>query len=350
MKTIRVGIIGFGLSGKIFHARVIQSMPGFSIASVVSSRADEVQEELPGAQVLSNAEQIFADSTIDLVVIATPNEFHAPLATQALSAGKHVVVEKPFVVSSAEGRVLVECAKHSRRLLSVFHNRRWDNGFLTLRDLMQKNELGTIYQYEARYERFRPTARNDRWREQPKAGSGVLFDLGSHLLDQVLVLFGKPQGLYCELVTQKPNSTVDDYFHILLDYHALRVSLRAGGMVSVPGAVLEVHGDKGSFIKRGLDPQEEALKAGASPSTTPDWGLDSDVAHLYRSSVQGAATEAPLNTIPGSYQHFYEGVYQSIVHNQPALVSAEEALTVIELIEACMKSSQERRYVTLERA
>ncbi len=214
---------------------------------------------------------------------------------------------------------------------------------------MQKNELGTIYQYEARYERFRPTARNDRWREQPKAGSGVLFDLGSHLLDQVLVLFGKPQGLYCELVAQKPKSTVDDYFHILLDYHALRVSLRAGAMVSVPGAVLEVHGDKGSFIKRGLDPQEEALKAGASPSTTADWGLDNDRAHLYRSSVQGAATEAPLVTIPGSYQRYYEGVYQSIVHHQPPLVSAEEALTVIELIEACMKSSRERRYVTLER-
>jgi len=347
MKKIRVGVIGFGLSGKVFHARVLSSVPGFELATVVTSRAKEVREEFPATGVVSSAQELLDDPSIDLVVITTPNELHAPLAVSALEAGKHVVVEKPFVVTSAEGRAVVECAKRMNRVLSVYHNRRWDNGFLTLRRAIDEGRLGKIYLYEARFERFRPTTRSERWREQPHGGSGVLFDLGSHLIDQALSLFGKPQGVYCDLAAQRPGSVVDDYFHVLMDYGDLRVVLASGCVVGVPGPVLSVHGDKGTFIKRSLDPQEDALKEGLSPDTVDSWGLDGDEAQLFVSSETGVATPLPYPTIPGSYHHFYEGVYSAIVEGAASPVSGDDGVAVIEIVEACLRSNTERRWVAL---
>lgn len=347
MKTIRVGIIGFGLSGRVFHARVLKSVPGFELAAVVTSRADEVRDEFPAATVVASADRLFEDPNIDLVVITTPNELHAPLAMRALEAGKHVVVEKPFVVTSADGRAVVACANRMKRVLSVYHNRRWDNGFLTLRRAIDEGRLGKIYLYEARFERFRPTTRSERWREQPHGGSGVLFDLGSHLIDQALSLFGKPRGVYCDLAAQRPGAVVDDYFHVLMDYVDLRVVLASGCVVGVPGPVLSVHGDKGTFIKRSLDPQEDALKEGLSPDTVDSWGLDGDEAQLFVSSETGVATPLPYPTIPGSYHQFYEGVYSAIVEGSASPVSGDAGVAVIEIVEACLRSNAERRWVAL---
>jgi scyllo-inositol 2-dehydrogenase (NADP+) len=233
------------------------------------------------------------------------------------------------------------------RVLSVYHNRRWDNGFLTLRRAIDEGHLGKIYLYEARFERFRPTTRSERWREQPHGGSGVLFDLGSHLIDQALSLFGKPQGVYCDLAAQRPGSVVDDYFHVLMDYGDLRVVLASGCVVGVPGPVLSVHGDKGTFIKRSLDPQEDALKEGLSPDAVVSWGLDGDEAQLFVSSETGVATPLPYPTIPGSYHQFYEGVYSAIVEGAAPPVSGDDGVAVIEIVEACLCSNKERRWVSL---
>ena len=345
MKTVRVAIIGFGLSGRMFHARVMRSVPGFEIVTVVTSRENEVREEMPHAAVVGCEDLVFQDPNIDLVVVTTPNELHAPLALRALEAGKHVVVEKPFSVNAAEGQAVVDCAKRMNRVLSVYHNRRWDNGFLTLREALESGHLGTVYEYEARFERFRPVVKGERWREQERAGSGVLYDLGSHLIDQAVSLFGKPRGVYCDLAAQRPGGVVDDYFTLLLDYDALRVVLRSGCIVGVPGPVLVAHGDKGTFIKQELDPQENALKAGKTPNNSEPWGLDGDNAQLFAVSADGTRTARPITTIPGSYHRFYAELHAAITSGSPAPVPPEDAVTVIRIIEACLRSSREKRWI-----
>ncbi|MEY4667817.1 MAG: hypothetical protein RL518_516 [Pseudomonadota bacterium] len=345
MKKIRTAIIGFGLSGRVFHARVIRSVPGFEIATVVSSREDEVRNEVPHAAVVGAEDAVFQDPSIDLVVVATPNESHAPLAMRALEAGKHVVVEKPFSVTAAEGEAVVACAKRVQRVLSVYHNRRWDNGFLTLRESIESGYLGAVSLYEARFERFRPIVKGERWREQARGGSGVLYDLGSHLIDQAVCLFGTPRGVYCDLTAQRPGAVVDDYFAVLLDYGALRVVLKSGCIVGVPGPVLVAHGDKGSFIKQELDPQEEALKAGKTPENSEAWGLDDDGARLFALNSEGVRTARPVATIPGSYHRFYAEMYAAITSGSPPPVPPEDAVSVLRIIEACLQSSRERRWV-----
>jgi scyllo-inositol 2-dehydrogenase (NADP+) len=341
MKRIKTAIIGFGLSGKVFHSRVLQSLPEFEIASIVTSRVAEVQEELPAARVVSSAQEILADTSIDLVVVATPNREHAPLAIEALSAGKHVVVEKPFTVSSTEARKLVECAASATRVLSVFHNRRWDNGFLTLKRELMAGTLGTLYQYEAHFDRFRPQVNHSRWRERAEDGSGILYDLGSHLIDQAFHLFGYPRGLYCEIRAQRQDAATDDYFTILLDYDPLQVTLRAGSIVGIPGPVLQAHGDRGSFLKKALDPQEDALRAGKRPENTVGvWGLDGDSAQVYQVDKGGTLQQVECETTPGAYHDFYRGVFKAITEGAPAPVSPVDAVAVIELIEACAASAK----------
>jgi scyllo-inositol 2-dehydrogenase (NADP+) len=347
MQNIRAAIIGFGLSGRVFHAQVLRSLPGFEIAAVVSSRVSEVRDSIPSARVVSSEAEVFHDPTIDLVIITTPNELHAPLAIRALEAGKHVVVEKPFSVTAAEGQAVVDCAKRMNRVLSVYHNRRWDNGFLTLREALESGQLGTVYSYEARFERFRPVVKVERWREQEKGGSGVLYDLGSHLIDQAVCLFGAPRGVYCDLAMQRAGAVVDDYFTVLLDYGALRVVLRSGCIVGVPGPVLVAHGDKGTFRKQELDPQEEALKAGRTPESSDSWGLDGDNATFFAVSADGTRTQQSIRTIPGSYHRFYAELHAAITSGASAPVPPEDAVTVIRIIEASLKSSRERRWVEI---
>jgi scyllo-inositol 2-dehydrogenase (NADP+) len=346
MKHIKTAIIGFGLSGKVFHARVLRALPQFVITSVVSSRVEEVREEVPEARVVASVNEVLADDSVDLVIVATPTGQHARLARQALEAGKHVVVEKPFTVSSREARDVVESAERVGKVLSVFHNRRWDNGFLTLKRELQAGSLGKLCQYEARFDRFRPQVNPGRWREQAGDGSGILYDLGSHLIDQALHLFGRPSGVYCDVYAQREGATADDYFIILFDYGSLRVTLRAGSVVGIPGPVLQAHGARGSFIKRTLDPQEEALKLGKCPSALGDmWGLDGDGVELHQVDAAGNLKQVECRTERGDYSAYYRGIFKSIVEGAPIPVSPCDGLAVIELIEACALSAREGRRV-----
>lgn len=340
MKEMKVGLVGFGFSGSTFHAPVIESVQGLTITKVVSSNPEKVIEQFPEMKVVASIDELLNDREIELVIITTPNEFHFPMGKKALEAGKHVVIEKPFTVSVEEGEQLIQIAKNHDRLLSVYHNRRYDNDFLTIQQLIKEEEIGTVTSYEAHYDRYSAEV-HDRWREQDKKGSGILFDLGSHLIDQALILFGEPEAVYADVLTQREAGITDDYFHLVLHYGKRRVILHAGSLVKKHGPRYQIHGIKGSFVKWGIDPQEEALKKGGLPGDER-WGKD-------ESDQYGVLTkddrDRVIPTIPGSYQTYYIELHRAICEQSSAPVRAREALTVIKVIELALKSSEEKKLV-----
>ncbi|CAM3188373.1 oxidoreductase [Paenibacillus lupini] len=342
MNKVNVGLVGFGLSGQVFHAPIIQSIDGMDIVKVVSSNPDKAAQYLPNAAVVASLDNLLSDESIDLVIITSPNQTHYPFAKQALLAGKHVVVEKPFVITSEEAEDLIETAKQQNKKLSVYQNRRWDNDFLTVKSLIASGELGDIASYETHYDRYRPQV-SDRWREQAGPGSGMLYDLGAHLIDQALHLFGKPVSVYADLFAQRTGSEVVDYFHLVLTYENMRVILHSGSLVMQHGPRFQVHGSQGTFIKYGLDSQEETLRKGGLPGQ-PAWGKDR--VEWYGEltlMADGKAETSKVETHQGSYERFYEGMFQAITDNKPVPVAAEDARNTIRVIELAMQSSAEKR-------
>ncbi|WP_273831772.1 oxidoreductase [Guptibacillus sedimenti] len=338
MREVKVGLVGFGFSGATFHAPVIEAVEGLTISTVVSSNADKVHRSFPEVNVVSSMEELLTDEEIELVIITTPNEFHFPMAKQALEAGMHVVLEKPFTVSVEEGERLIAVAEEGDRLLSVYHNRRYDSDFLTIQQLIKEERLGSVITYEAHYDRYRAEVR-DRWREQDKKGSGILFDLGSHLIDQALTLFGKPDGVYADIMAQREEGKTDDYFHLILHYGKKRVILHGGSLVKKHGPRYQIHGIKGSFLKWGIDPQEEALIAGRVPGDA-GWGEEAREQFGVLTNEEG---DHVVKTLPGSYQTYYKEVYQALKEDSAPPVTAEEALNVIKVIELAFKSSEEKK-------
>ena len=334
MKSLSVGLLGFGLAGSVFHAPLIQCEPRLRLTAIASSRTDDIRRAAPEA-VATTAEAVIADPSIDLVVIATPNTSHAPLAREALLAGKHVVIDKPMATTAAEADELIDLAKRQGRLLTVFHNRRWDNDFLTLRACLENGDIGRPYHYEAHFDRFRPQIKQG-WREQTLAGSGVLFDLGAHLIDQALTLFGMPDRILADVGSQRPDAQVDDWFHIVLGYGRMRAILHCGTVVCRPGPRFQLHGDGGSFLKHGMDGQEAALRAGRMP-TEAGWGGDDP--ENFALLVQADGTERRPETIPGDYPAFYRGVAASILDGAPPPVTAEQARDVLAVLEAVRKAA-----------
>ena len=339
---LKVALVGYGYAGKTIHAPLICAAKGLELATVVSSRPDDVHADLPGVTV-SDLDTALADPSIDLVVIATPNDLHAPQAHAALAAGKHVVIDKPFALSAAEGQAVINHAETAGRLLSVFHCRRWDSNHLTFQALRPR--LGDLYQFIVRYDRLRPVVR-DRWRERAGPGSGIWFDLGSHLLDQALTLFGRPDWIQADIANQRPGATATDYFHTVLGYGPLRVILHASMMTAAPGPNLEVQGASGAFVKYGLDTQEEMLKAGRTPGDA-GWGHD-PVKGVF-TPVEGDASgpSEPVDCLPGNYLAYYEAVAEAINGNGRNPVPAEDALAVMRLLELGETSANEGRKVYL---
>ncbi|AWB07541.1 oxidoreductase (plasmid) [Azospirillum humicireducens] len=334
MRSLSVGLLGFGLAGSVFHAPLILSEPRLQLKAVASSRTDDIRRSAPGAEA-TTVEAVIADPGIDLVVIATPNTSHAPLAREALLAGKHVVIDKPMATTAAEADELIALAERQGRLLTVFQNRRWDNDFLTLRACLEKGEVGRPYHYEAHFDRFRPQIKQG-WREQTLAGSGVLFDLGAHLIDQALTLFGMPDRILADVGTQRPDAQVDDWFHIVLGYGPMRAILHCGTVVCRPGPRFQLHGDRGSFLKHGMDGQEAALRAGGMP-TEADWGLDDPENHALL--VQADGLERRVETLRGDYPAFYRGVAAAILDGAPPPVTAGQARDVLTVLEAVRKAA-----------
>ncbi len=338
-ETIQVGLVGYGFASQVFHAPLIQATPGLTLAAVASSDAAKVTEALPSVAVEADPEALCARKEIDLVVIPTPNETHYPLARAALEAGKHVVVDKPFTLDLAEARALKALAEAQGKCLSVFHNRRWDSDFLTLQALLAEGSLGRVTRLESRFDRFRPEVR-DRWRESPRPGGGIWYDLGPHLLDQALVLFGTPRAILLDLASRRDGARVDDEFTALLDYEGLSVELKAGTLVAEETPRWRVHGTRGSYVKFGLDPQEERLKAGDSPS--PGWGQDAP-GRLCLATEAGEPVSREHPSLPGDYLAYYRGVAAALRGEGDLPVSVEEAIAVMALLEAGLTSHRQRR-------
>lgn len=339
---IRTGLIGFGLGGTVFHAPLIEAVDGLELAAVATSRGEAVAAAYPGVPAVV-AEALIADPTIELVVVSTPNASHAALARAALEAGKHVVVDKPLTPSAAEAEALIALAAARGRLLVPFHNRRWDSDFLALRALVESGRLGEILLFEAHWDRFRPDP-VQAWKESPEAGAGQLLDLGPHMLDQALLLFGMPEAVDGDLASQRIGGRIDDYFALTLHYGARRVALASSRLVAAPRPRFALHGRGGSFVKYGLDPQEPALRAGGRV-TDPDHGVEDPVAYGVLTLPDGSRETLP--SARGDYRHFYAGLVAAIQGRTSPPVAAEDALAGLLIIEAALLSAAEGRRVRL---
>jgi predicted dehydrogenase len=333
-RELRVALLGYGYAGQIFHLPLLTHVKGLRVTHLVSSKP---KLKLPGIRVTQSAEEVFADSQLDLVVIATPNDSHFPLARKALLAGKNVVVDKPFTTTVTEARELIALANKSRRLLSVFHNRRWDADYLTVKRLLHENRLGEVVHFESHFDRFRPQVQ-DRWRERAGPGSGVWFDLGSHLADQALRLFGAPDFISADLAVQRPGASTTDYFHVVMEYGVSRVILHAGSLVAAETPRFALHGTRGSYMKYGLDTQEEALKRGKIPGSG-GWGSDPRQGTLFMANGKSVHAKRVPN-LRGNYLAYYEAMRDALLQGEPNPVPPEEALQVMQVLEAGEESSR----------
>ena len=336
--TLNVALLGYGFASKTFHAPLLTHVPGLRLTHIVSSDSAKVKKDYD-VTVLAKPEEVFALPEIDLIVIATPNITHFDLASKALDAGKHVVIDKPFTNTVAEATKLITLARNSRRLLSAFQSRRWDADFLTLRKVLADGALGEVAHFESHYDRYRPEPRQ-RWRELPGPGSGIWFDLGAHLADQALQLFGPPEAIYADLEMQRPGGQAVDYFHVILRYARNRVILHGASLVVAESPRFVVHGSLGSYTKFGMDPQEEAFKRGEIPGS-PGWGQDPQPGTLLTKKGDAFETRQVPN-VPGNYLTYYEGIRDAISHGAPNPVTAEQALEVINVLETGVKSSAAR--------
>lgn len=337
---IRVGLIGFGFVSKTFHVPLLKATDGYKITVVSSSHPADVKAILPDVEVVSDPKELATHPDIDLVVIASPNETHAPLAELAMRAGHNVVVDKPFTISVEQARHLAAVAKEKNVLLSVFQNRRWDSDFLTVRDAIRQDLVGRIVLFESRIDRFRPDVR-DRWREIPGPGAGLLYDLGPHLIDQTLLLFGIPDSVEATLAKQRRGAKTDDFFQLVLRYGEMVATLGAGSLVSGGSPRFAVHGERASVVKAKPDIEEDQLRAGMLPGA-PDWGLDPDDAMFYDGATGNSRA---VNAARGDQRGYYVALREALLGRAPNPVPPEQGATVMAIIEASLRSDAEGRRV-----
>lgn len=346
---IKFGIVGFGLAAKVFHLPILTRLSGAQVTAVYSSKAvEEVHQVLPDAAVFNDVDEFIAQADVDVVVVLTPNDLHAPIAAKALKAGKHVIIDKPFVCHVEEGKELIALAEEHGKLLSVYHNRRWDGDFLTLQKLLNDGRLGELRYVESRFDKYRPRVWG-RWREQDRAGAGLLFDIGSHLIDQALTLLGKPQKVSAKILKQRDGAEAPDYFDIQLSYNndATLVRLRGSCLARQTPHRFYVEGSQATFIKKELDIQETQMGQNMSPYAD-EWGVESSefYGQLLRmppdGNIQNKEHDEPviIPTERGAYQTYYENFVNACNGKEALHVTAEQALDVIKIIELATASSQ----------
>lgn len=343
MKDIKIGLIGFGKGGRTYNAPIIDSVEGFKITRIMTSNPFNIaaaKEDFPDAQIVLKIDEITSDPSIDLVVITAPNHLHKKLAKKALTAGKNVVVEKPFTPTVKEAEELIALAAKKNLILTVNHNRRWDSDFLTIQKLLVEKTLGEIVDYEAHFDRFRAEVTGGWKEDKKKPGSGILYDLGSHLIDQALVLFGPPKEVFADLRSQRKNAEVPDNFEVLLFYPNLKVSLNAGMLVNLKGPTYAVHGRKGSFLKYGVDPQEEMLKNRLKPNGNWGWGMEAqEIWGKYNLLEESGTIESEV----GDYRIFYQNILAALKGEEELIVKPAQARDVIKIIELAIQSNEEKR-------
>ena len=331
---VHVGLIGFGLSGRYLQAPFYRAHPGFRVGRIVSSRADEIAAEFPGMAPTKSLEVVLADPAIDLVSIATPNATHYGYARAALEAGKHVLVDKPACATAAQLRELRDLAAAKQRHLFVFQNRRWDSDFLTVREVIGGDALGPLVNYEARYDRWKPEPNAKPWKEEPGAAAGMLYDLGAHLIDQAIVLFGRPADVTGATWTQRENSSIPDAFDLQLTYDApVRVSLSCSLLVREPTPRYVLHGQRGSFVKYGIDVQEDQLRAGIAPGHARFGEEPAEQHGLLHTETNGLTVRGPVQTETGHWMGLFDNVHRVLRQGAQPAVPLDDVILQLEIIE-----------------
>lgn len=344
---INVALCAFGMSGYVFHAPFIDLHPNLNFYGVFERAKKEAEKTYPTVKTFRSLEDILADDNVALVVVNTPNITHYEFAKKAIKAGKHVVVEKPFTVTVAEAEDLIQLAKDKNVLLSVYHNRRWDSDFKTVKKIIERGVLGDLVDVEIHYDRYAPELSYKVHKETPTVGVGSLYDLGSHLIDQALQLFGMPNQVFADLDAHRPFSKVDDYFDVKLYYNSFKVTLKSSYYVLETVPAYQINGKNGSFLKSKADVQEAALIKGNKPNTK-NWGTEPDQEQgLLHVIKNGESVKEVIPAEQGNYIAYYNGVYDAIANNKALPVTAEEATDVIKIIEASIKSNLEKRVVVL---
>ena len=347
MKPINTALCSFGMSGYVFHAPFIEVHPAFNLYGVWERTKNNAQAKYPNIKTFRTLEEMLADQNIELVVVNTPSVTHYDFAKQAINSGKNVVVEKPFTATVEQAKELIQLAKEKNVALSVYHNRRYDSDFKTVKKILDEGWLGNIVEAEIHYDRYDPGLSYKLHKEIPTAAVGSIYDLGSHLIDQALVLFGMPNAVFADLDTYRPNSKVGDYFDIKLFYSTHRVILKSSYYVreALPGNIM--NGTKGTFIKSKADIQEAELQAGKIPGSK-DWGAEPDKEKgLLHTEKDGKIIREQIPTLNGDYMEYYEGIYQALRNNGLVPVTGTEGMEVIRVIEAALKSNREKKVIDL---
>jgi scyllo-inositol 2-dehydrogenase (NADP+) len=344
---INTGLCSFGMSGLVFHSPFLTINPHFNFYAVWERTKNLAEEKYPHVKTYRTLEAMLADDLLELVIINTPNYTHYEYAKKSLEAGKHVIVEKPFTIDVQQAMDLIGIAKKQNKVLSVYQNRRYDSDYKTIKKVLSENLLGELVEVEMHFDRYREELSPKEHKETPGPGAGILYDLGSHLIDQALQLFGKPEKIFADIRIIRPQSKVDDYFELLLYYPKLRVRLKASYIVreALPGYIL--HGLKGSFIKPKTDVQETLLKEGVIPGKK-DWGTEPETEKgLLHTDIKGKEVIEFITSEQGNYNDYYQAMYEAIRNNQPVPVTAEEGAEVVKIIMASFKSSESEKVVEL---
>ena len=347
MNKIQVGLASFGMSGKVFHAPILAHHEGFNITKIVERSKDEVRYIYPDVISMPSFDELLNDDDIELVVVNTPDTTHFDYARKALEAGKHVIVEKPFTRTIRQGEDLIKLAEKKKRVLSVFQNRRWDGDFQTIRKILENDWLGRLVEFESNYMRYRNYIQPDTWKESALQGIGISYNLGAHMIDQAVALFGMPEAVWADIDKMRTDSEIDDFYDIKLIYPDIKVRLKASYLVreEVPRYVL--HGTNGSFLKYGIDMQEDMLKQGGNPSM-PDWGKEPE-SHwgILNTEYNGIHIRGKVETVAGNYAAYYNNIYDVIRKRAELEVLPEQALDVLHIIEAAKESSRSGQNVDL---
>ena len=332
---IQVGLAGFGISAQVFHAPFLAQMPEYNLHTVWERSGPKAPEIYPGIRSVQGPKDLFENKDLDLIVITTPNDTHVEFAQRALNAGKNVVLEKPFTIHSEDAQKLEELANEKGKILSPYQNRRYAGDFRTIRQIIADGPLGRIHEFEAHYDRYRPEPKPNAWREEPGPGNGIFYDLGPHLIDQALCLFGMPESIYADLRKERPHARAVDYFDVQLYYPGLKVILKGGMLVREPGPRYMVHGFEGSFIKYGEDPQEALLRAGEKPGG-PEWGMEppDQYGTLRTNELQ------IYPTLPGNYGIYYQNLYETLKKGAPLKETPAHGYNTVRIIELAEASNK----------
>lgn len=349
---IRTGIIGYGLSGRVFHAPFIDAVEGYELTRISTTNPDGIQQikkRYPSTVVVPSGQSIVESSEIELVIVTSPNTDHFRWAREALLAGKHAVIEKPFTITVAQADELIELSKKQGKILTVYHNRRFTSDTKTVKKLLDSGLLGEVRDYETHFDRYRPQPRpNGAWRERPLPGSGIFYDLGSHLIDQALWFFGMPEAVTAQIGSQRPWAKADDRFDIRLHYPAFTATLKAGMLCRIPGPTYLIHGTNGSFVKYGLDVQEATLDGGAVPEGK-NWGREPEsIWGTIDTEYKGVKIQGKIESEHGDYREYFINLRDAVRGESEIAVKPEQAREVIKIIELAFRSNEEKRTLRVE--